>query len=516
MTNNILRFWQDGPEDSFHALFETAPILMQSTDRNGILTNVSSFWAEKLGFSRDEMIGHRATQFLTDASRKQAEEIDLPSFLETSRTFNVEYDFLRKNGDILSVQQSMAAQFSPKGHHLSSLAIMHDMSDVKALYADLCHTQRMQALGQLVGGAAHDFNNILTVIKGNAEFLKEDPDHSRWPDYLRDILNASERGASLAQLLLSYGQKSRLAPVPTDLNKTIRDLETMLRHVIPNKLDISIVTSPGLWDVHLDPHRFETVLINLVNNARDAMPKGGKITIETCNVEIAEDFVAMRGEDIQSGRYVMLAVSDTGDGIQSDIAPNIFEPYFTTKSVGSGSGLGLSMVFGFVKQSGGMIRFLTEVGFGTTFKLYFPAIKCPVNKLEIANQTNEIVAKPRPMFDILLVEDDPDVRRVLAGQIENGGYSVSQAASGDAALTLLLTGYRPKLLVTDIIMPGTLQGPELAGKARELVKDLKVVFVSGMPYEAMIHKDAMKETDLLITKPYEAEILIREISNLMS
>jgi len=475
--NTILRYWQDGPEGAFKALFDPAPILMQSIDFTGRLVNVSAFWAEKLGYARDDMIGRSSTGFLTDASRKRAEDIDLPAFFKTGQMFNVDYDYARKNGDVLPVQQSASAQFSPEGEFLSSLVILFDNSEIKRLNAELSHNHRMKALGQLVGGVAHDFNNILTVIKGNTEFIKHDPESPCNEEHLRDIISATDRGATLTQLLLSYGQKSRLDPVRTDLSKTIQEMEVMLHRVIPNKLDISIVTAVGLWGVYLDPHRFETALINLVNNARDAMPKGGTITIETCNVRISEDFIAKRGEDILPGRYVMLSVSDTGMGIRPDITDHIYEPYFTTKSFGEGSGLGLSMVFGFAKQSGGMVRFYTEEGFGTTFKLYFPAIPVPTT-----SQTEPIKdAQPT-------------------------------AASGDAALTLLLTGYRPKVLVTDIIMPGALQGPELAEKARDLIDDLKVIFVSGMPNETAVHKDGIEQHDAVLIKPFNSATLMREIA----
>lgn len=517
MAVSILKYWQDGQIGAFQTLFDSAPILMQASDPKGILYNVSNFWAEKLGFARDEMIGQRATRFLTDASRRQAEDHDLPALRKTGRIYNVEYDFVRKNGDILPVQQSTAAYLSPEGEHVSSLAVMFDNSDVKRRNAEFSHNQRMEALGQLVGGVAHDFNNILTVIRGNAEFIRDDPDPRMTPEYLRDILNAADRAAGLTQMLLHYGQKSRLRPVPSDLNQKIRELEVMLKRVIPNKVDISIVTPDDLWPVQLDPHSFETALINLVNNARDAMPKGGKLTIETCNVVIAEGFAAKRDETIVPGDYVMLSVSDTGDGIQPEITDHIFEPYFTTKPVGSGTGLGLSMVIGFVKQSGGMIRFATEEGFGTTFKLYFPKIIEPalLEPKQNASYASRAEPKPKPMADVLLIEDEHDVRRVLAAQIESGGYSVAQAPSGDAALALLQTGYRPRLLVTDIIMPGDLQGPELVTRARELLGEVKVILVSGMPVEAQLYRDEIQPFDILLRKPFESTKLMQEITELL-
>ena len=487
---------------------------MHSIDANGILLNVSAFWAEKLGYTREEMVGRKSTEFLTEASKKHATETVLPHFFQVGSVTNIEYDFVRKSGEVLPVLMSAIAQYSPEEEYVRSLAIMFDNSENKRLAAELNHNMRMEALGQLVGGVAHDFNNILTVIKGNTEFLRADPDDPDRADFLRDTWRSAERGASLTQMLLAYGQRSHLEPKQSDLNHIVREMDHMVRRVLPKKLDISVVTAGGLWGVNLDPHQLETAIINILNNARDAMPKGGKITIETCNVRISEDYIAARDEHILPGRYVMLAISDTGDGIKPDVINRIFEPYYTTKAFGHGSGLGLSMVFGFVKQSGGTIRVYSEEGFGTTFKLYFPATSFDTTIPDTQEEASTIV--PRPLAEILIVEDESDVRRVLAKQIENGGFSVSQSASGDEAFTLLSTGYRPRILITDIIMPGALQGPELAEKARELIDGLKVIFVSGLPQEAAIHGNGIGENDILIPKPINSAVLLREIARMLA
>ncbi|MCE8007773.1 PAS domain-containing sensor histidine kinase [Aestuariivita sp.] len=515
MPNSILSFWREGGEDLFDAVFMVAPILMHSIDKHGILLNVSAYWAEKLGYSQDEMIGRKITEFMTQQSRDKAEGTVLPEFLSTGEISNIEYDFVRKNGTVIPVLLSAVAQFSREGEFLRSMAVVFDNSENKRLYAELNHKLRMEALGQLVGGVAHDFNNILSVIQGNLEFLKEDPDSEERGLFLQDALRSSHRGASLTQMLLSYGQRSHLEPRDADLNLLVRDMDHMLRRVLPNKLDLSVVTATGLWGVHLDPHQLETALINIVNNAKDAMPKGGKITIETCNVRISKDYVVSRDEGILPGRYVMLAISDTGDGISAEDLEHIFEPYYSTKPFGQGSGLGLSMVFGYVKQSGGTIRVYSEAGFGSTFKLYFPATRFDLTQEEQDQQWQSGDGVPSPLSEILVVEDEHDVRRVLANQIKKAGLNVAQAASGDEAFTLLTTGYRPKLLVTDIIMPGALQGPELAEKARELIEDLNVIFVSGLPQEAAIHGNALSSSDVLIPKPIDSAMLIREIGKML-
>lgn len=514
MPNNMLRYWREGADDPFEIMFEVAPIMMHSIDENGILLNVSEFWAKKLGYERNEMIGTSSTQYLTQDSRERAQKTVLPNFFRNGRAYNIDYDFMRKNGEKLPILMSAVAQYSDNGDFLRSLAVMFDNTENRRLSAELNHNLRMESLGQLVAGVAHDFNNLLTVIKGNTEFLRSDPDDKNRMDYLRDTYRSAERGASLTQMLLAYGQKSRLQPKRTDLNRIIREMDHMLRRVLPSKIELSVVASGDLWGVEVDPHQLETAVMNVVNNATDAMPKGGKLTVETCNVRISEDYIASRDEDILPGRYVMLAISDTGDGIEDAIQSRIFEPYFTTKPFGQGSGLGLSMVFGYVKQSGGTIRVYSERGFGTSFKLYFPATSFRVKN----NETNEqsYSNKPDPLAEILVVEDESDVRRVLVRLIETAGYAVSQASSGDEAFTLLTTGYRPKLLVTDIVMPGALQGPELAEKARDLVDDLKVILVSGRPQEAAIHGSGMLDSDVLINKPIDSPTLLREIARMLT
>ena len=513
MPNTMLRLKREGGADPLEVLFDVGPIMMHSIDGDGVLVNVSEFWADKLGYTREEMIGRRSTEFLTEESKAYAEDVVLPRFFETGKVFNVEYEFVRKSGDVLPVLMSATSENTPEGEFVRSLAVFFDNSENKRLTTELHHNMRMEALGQLVAGVAHDFNNLLTVIKGNTEFLQVDPDDENRMEYLRDTHRSAERGAALTQMLLSYGQKSRLLPQRISLNTILGEMDHMLRRVLPSKIEMSIVPSPDLWGIDVDPRQLETALMNVVNNAHDSMPKGGKLTIETCNVRISEEYITSREEHILPGRYVMLAVSDTGDGIDEAHRSRIFEPYFTTKPFGQGSGLGLSMVFGFVKQSGGTIRLYSERGFGTSFKLYFPATSLSEKSDALTDVPPRAV--PDPLSEVLIVEDEADVRRVLVHQIESAGYSVSQAASGDEAYTLLNTGYQPKLLVTDIVMPGALQGTELAERARDLLPELEVILVSGRPQEAAIHSAGMRKTDVLILKPIDAPTLLSEIARVL-
>ncbi len=513
MTNNILRLWKSmESDDPFDPFFRAAPVMMHSIDVKGLLLNVSQFWADKLGYEPIEMIGRKSTDFLTKQSQRQAAEITLPEFFRTGQTTNVEYDFIRKDGKILPVLMSAIAQYNEDGEFVRSLAVMFDNTETKRAVADLLKQQRLDAIGELVGGVAHDFNNLLAVIQGNLEFLQMDPDDpERW-DFIENALNAARRGGSLTQQLLSFGRKARLTPDLIDLNETVANIDRMVRRLLPTTIQLETVSGGGLWQAKIDPALLETAILNLLNNARDSMPEGGRITIETHNTRIDEDYIEHREESIQPGRYVMLAISDTGCGMDETSLSRAFEPFFTTKPVGKGSGMGLAMVFGFMRQSNGTIRVYSEVGVGTTFKMYFPAIS---TDLEKRNQRHINLEMSGLGQIVLLAEDEDQVRRVMAKQLPRNNYRVVQCATGDMAFRKMKEGLVPDLIVTDIVMPGSLQGPELVTKARTLLPDLPALYVSGYPTEAAIHGNGMRPTDEHLIKPVGEAQLLKVITKIM-
>ncbi|OAN80174.1 hypothetical protein A8B78_11095 [Jannaschia sp. EhC01] len=367
--------------------------------------------------------------------------------------------------------------------------------------------QKMEAIGQLTGGVAHDFNNLLAVILGNLELIEEIDNAKEIREYLDAAKTATLRGADLTKNLLSFARKSPLAPTTIDINQTVKEIKMWSSRVIPANIDVETSLLAGLWPVKADPSLSQNVLLNLILNARDSMPNGGKMTIETSNVRIDEEYRDLRGEDVEPGRHVMLAVSDTGEGIAQDQLEKIFEPFFTTKPVGTGSGLGLSMVQGFMKQSGGTVRVYSEEGVGTTFKLYFKAISGSPEASRRAkpDNTSQMIETGA---NILIVEDEVAVLEVLKSTLEKAGYLITAASSGDEALRTWESAPHFDLLVTDIVMPGELQGTHLARALRDRNPDLPIVFMSGYASEATVHGNGLRPDDIRLMKPVpRAELL---------
>lgn len=514
MTNNILKFWQSlDSDDPLDPLFQAAPVLMHAIDRNGAFCKVSEFWAAKLGYQVSEMLGRSSLDFLSDESKIYAQTIAQPEVFETGKAYNVEYDFVRKDGSLLPVLLSAISEYDKAGNHVRSLAIIFDNSEAKRAAEELRRKQRMEAIGALAGGVAHDFNNLLSVVQGNLEFLKEDPDSADRLELIENAISATYKGAQLTQQLLSYGRKARLSPSEISINTAVRSTDRMIRRLLPATIALETVTDAGLWNASIDSSLLETAIINIVNNARDAMCNGGKITIETANVRISGDYVEKRHEEITPGRYVMLAITDTGHGMTEDVLSKVFDPFYTTKSVGQGSGLGLSMVFGFVRQSEGTIRGYSEEGVGSTFKLYFPASQT-TEPLSVESEYKELNTSGAGKL-VLLAEDEANVREVLIRQLKAKKFSVEACVSGDEAMLRVQEGLLPDVLLTDIVMPGSLQGPELAKSIRKIIPELKVLFVSGYPNEAAIHGNGVQPCDSLLVKPFSQKDLLHSLFKLL-
>lgn len=516
MTDRILNFLSRG-NDSFDIFFEAAPVMMHSIDKTGQLLNVSTFWAETLGYTRDEMVGRAATQFLTPASREHAKTV-LEEFFDTGKIHNIEYDFVRKDGSTIPVLLSATAINDDEGTFQRSLAVMFDNTVARRAKSELLQKHRMEAVGQMVSGVAHDFNNLLAIIQGNLEFLREEPADSPMREvYLHDAYGAARRGATLTQQLLAFGRQARLSPQKTNLNNIIRNADGMLRRLMPATIDFETVSAGGLWNALIDRAQLDTAILNIVNNARDAMPDGGQITIETANVRISEEYLIDRKEDISPGRYVMLAISDTGEGMRPEIAEKAFDPFFTLRASGGAAGLGLSMVHGFVTQSGGIAQIYSEVAHGTTIKLYFPAIDTMPGQGDAdAKGIDDDVPEASMLANVMVVEDEADVRKIMVRQLTARGLKVVEASSGDLAHGLLMTGYRPNVMVTDVVMPGKKQGPALAKAARELIPDLRVIFVSGYPNEAAIHGNGVHVDDVQLVKPVSRDQLVSTVLKMLS
>ncbi len=365
--------------------------------------------------------------------------------------------------------------------------------------SDRAHKQ--QSIGQLTGGVAHDFNNLLAVIMGNLELLRDDLVDPVMIEKVDAGINATKRGADLTRSMLAFAKKARLQPQPINLNALVSETRNWAGRTLPKSIEIETSLLAGLWTIEADPASTESALLNLILNARDAMPDGGKLTIETANIRIEQPYLDARNVEIQPGRYTMLAVSDTGLGIPAEHLSQIFEPFFTTKAPGSGSGLGLSMIQGFMEQSGGTAQVYSEPGEGTTFKLYFPAKNRDLGRN--AERQPPAPNLPSGNLNILLVEDEEDVRTVLAAVIDRAGYHVTQARSGDEALEIFEATPEFDLLVTDIVMPGSLQGTGLSKALRQLKPSLPVVFMSGYASEATVHGNGLRPEDIRLMKPVQ-------------
>jgi PAS domain S-box-containing protein len=411
-----------------------------------------------------------------------------------------------RDGSVMNLEnRSFAIQW---GEEMAVCAMVTDVTDQRRMEEQLRLSQRLDAIGQLTGGIAHDFNNLLTVILGNAEFLMDSlADDEDLRPLAEMTKNAAERGAELTNRMLAFARKQALDPKATDVNALLSSMDGLLRRTLGEHIDIQSVRGEDIWEAMVDAPQLESALLNLCINARDAMPRGGLLTIETRNVTLDGEYTAHNSE-VAAGEYVMLAVSDTGTGMAPNILAQAFEPFFTTKEVGKGSGLGLSMIYGFVKQSRGHVKLYSELGHGTTVKLYLPRAADGAAHAE-PEQTNGIVLGGNET--ILLVEDDGPVRVHVAAQLTGLGYRVTSARNGREALEALSHDTPFDLLFTDVVMPGGMNGRELADAAFKLRPDLPVLFTSGYTEDAMVHHGRLDVGMQLLNKPYSRKTLAAKV-----
>ena len=389
-----------------------------------------------------------------------------------------------------------------------------DITDQKNAEAQLKQAVKMEAVGQLTGGVAHDFNNLLTVILANTEILVEELTDRPQLRALADLAcKAAERGADLTKGLLAFARRQALEPKPVDINKLVAQLDGLLRRTLGEQIEIESVAGAGLWRAQIDPVQLGSVLLNLAINARDAMPDGGKLMIDTVNAHVDATYSAAHDE-VVPGQYVLVSVSDTGTGMDKDVLTRVFEPFFSTKGVGKGTGLGLSMVFGFVKQSGGHIKIYSELGKGTTVKLYLPR-SYESNALGDVSLVTTKLEEPHGTETILLVEDDELVRTHVEGLLHHLGYNVVVAHNGVAALAMLEQGLKVDLLFTDVVMPGGMSGRQLVEKAATLRPELKVLYTSGYTENAIVHHGHLDPGVQMIRKPYRRQELALKIRTVL-
>lgn len=376
----------------------------------------------------------------------------------------------------------------------------------------LAQAQKMETIGKLTGGVAHDFNNLLQIISGNLQLLGKDvAGNDRAEQRVANAMAGVSRGAKLAAQLLAFGRRQALEPRVVNVTRFVRGMDDMLRRAIGEAIEIETVMGGGLWNTFIDPAQFENALLNLAINARDAMEGQGRLTIELGNAHLDADYARLHDE-VTPGQYVMLAVSDTGAGMSPHILDKVFEPFFSTKGEGKGSGLGLSMVYGFVKQTGGHVKIYSEVGEGTTVRLYLPRA--------LESEDAEVQVDSGPIKGgtetILVVEDDEEVRATVVEILTDLGYNVLKAPDASAGLIVIESGVPIDVLFTDVVMPGTLKSPELARKARERLPSLAVLFTSGYTENSIVHGGKLDAGVELLSKPYTREALARRLRHVIA
>jgi len=386
--------------------------------------------------------------------------------------------------------------------------LMHQINQREAVEAQLRQSQKMDAIGQLSGGIAHDFNNMLGVVIGALDLMRRrmKTDEFDIRRFIDTAIKASERSAALTQRLLAFARQQPLSPEPIDANRMISDMSELLRSTLGEHIQIETVLAAGLWKANADAHQLENAVVNIAINARDAMPEGGKLTIETGNVYLDEAY-CRDNSDVTPGQYVMIAITDEGAGMTPPIASRAFDPFFTTKPAGKGTGLGLSQVYGFVKQSLGHIKIYSEPGTGTTVKLYLPRLH---GRVEEAKRVAPQAAKGHTNEIILVVEDDPLMLRLSADVLRELGYSVIESEGAARALALLDENPGVKLLFTDVVMP-EMNGKKLADEALMRRRDLKVLFTTGYTRNAVVHGGVLDPDVNLISKPFTIEQLASKV-----
>jgi PAS domain S-box-containing protein len=496
-------------------LWATSHDLLGVADETGVWISINPAWTDALGWHAEEILG-RTSEWLEHPEDRHRTREELAQLVRAGRSTNFENRLRTRDG---AYRYLSWAAVPAEGLLYCSA---RDVTEQKAAADRLARTedalrqsQKMEAVGQLTGGLAHDFNNLLTGISGSLELLASRVAQGRLKDierYINAAQGAARRAASLTHRLLAFSRRQTLDPRPTDANRLIAGMEELVRRTAGPSIAVEVVESAGLWTILVDPPQLENALLNLCINARDAMPKGGRLCIETANTFLDER--AAQERDLPPGQYVALSVTDTGTGMVPEVKARAFDPFFTTKPIGQGTGLGLSMIYGFVRQSGGQVRAYTEPGQGTTMCLYLPRHH---GKAEQQEELPPLFEASPPLLGetVLVVDDEPTVRMLVAEVLEDLGYMTLEATDAAGGLKVLQSDSRVDLLVTDIGLPGETNGRQLADAARTLRPGLKVLIITGYAENAVLGSGQLEPGMHLLTKPFAMETLARRIQGLI-
>ncbi|MDP8238014.1 MAG: PAS domain S-box protein, partial [Candidatus Hatepunaea meridiana] len=495
-------------ETKYRQLAETAKDVIMVLDLEGKIKYINQEGLRLSGYSEGEAMQMNITDVLTDEQVTGAVERFAKRATGKTDVFAYEIEFTNKTGDRIPFEVK-SSLITERGEPSGVLIIARDVTERKHLEEQFRQAQKMESVGRLAGGIAHDFNNLLTVIAGRTDLALAmvDPNDTVWRN-LDEIQNTTQRAAALTRQLLAFSRRQTLQPKILNLNSIITELGKMLKRIIGDDINLMTDVEPDLKLVKVDPGQAEQVIINLVINARDAMPAGGNIEIETMNVELDEEY-ARTHSDVTPGSYVMLAVSDTGCGMTDEVKSKLFEPFFTTKEEGKGTGLGLSTVYGIVKQSGGNIWVYSELDKGTTFKIYLPMVEGKAE--EFKRKVVDVSEALRGTETILVVEDEEALRELTCYVLEQQGYNVLEAQTGGDAYLLCQKMEKPiDLILTDVVMPN-MGGPELVDKLKEIWQDFKVVYMSGYTRNAIVHNDILDVDTEYIQKPFRPVDIARKV-----
>ncbi|WP_409567005.1 ATP-binding protein [Methylobacterium sp. J-048] len=539
--------------DDLEDLFENAPCGYLSIGSSGRITRVNRTFSTWIGYGAEYLVGRRVLDLLTVPGKIFYETQFAPLLRMQGHFDEVAFDLRRADGGVLPVLANAVARMDEKGQvRFIRITVFNaskrrryeseilearraadrasaDLRDLNATLearvADgiterlkieeaLRQSQKMEAVGQLTGGLAHDFNNLLAGTSGSLELMQTRMGQGRLTEldrYINAAQGAARRAAALTHRLLAFSRRQTLDPKPTDVNRLVGGMEDLVRRTVGPSVAIEVVGTAGLWPALVDPPQLENALLNLCINARDAMPDGGRITIETANKWMDERAAAER--DLAPGQYLSLCVTDTGSGMRREVIEKAFEPFFTTKPTGQGTGLGLSMIHGFVRQSGGQVRIYSEIDQGTTVCLYLPRHQ---GDAEVDAAATAAVEYPRAERGetVLIVDDEPTVRMLVTEILEDMGYGAIEASDSASGLKVLMSDVRIDLLVTDVGLPGGMNGRQMADAARASRPDLKVLFITGYAENAAVGHGHLAPGMRVLTKPFPMDALAARIKEM--
>lgn len=492
-------------------VWQTTNDLMGTAGLDGFMKTVNPAWTRMLGWSEEEILSRPFADIIDPQDHE--ETMDVVRRLSNGETVTDFVDHVRaKDGEYRAIQWTAIPEVATRTFHI----VGRDVTDQRRMEEQLRQSQKMEAVGQLTGGLAHDFNNLLAGISGSLELMQTRIAQGRTADVERYLLaaqGAAKRAAALTHRLLAFSRRQTLDPKATSTNVLVAGMEDLIRRTVGPSIAVEVVAAGGAWPVLVDPNQLENALLNLCINARDAMPDGGRLTIETGNRWLDER--SGRERDLPPGQYVSLCVSDNGTGMSRDVAERAMEPFFTTKPIGVGTGLGLSMIYGFARQSGGQVRIYSEVGQGTMVCIYLPR-HIGGSEDEGAEAEDRIAAAAGGGETVLVIDDEPLVRMLVVDVLEELGYATIEAGDGPSGMKVLQSNARIDLLITDVGLPNGMNGRQVADAARVLRPGLKVLFVTGYAENAVLNHGHLEHGMAVVTKPFNMEDLGRRIGTILN